>query len=149
MRYNKVLQIGHGIDYELFIKILFSIKSKCGGNIEHHRHFLTVNSYFCMMIIVFMNKAFFLFINLSGSELFVILTVAFLVFGPKKLPEMGRKAGHFLKDLKKTTQDITREFENEAQPVKSEFNKLRHEIRSVNEKASLKKEASDNKKEKK
>ncbi|NCD41019.1 MAG: twin-arginine translocase TatA/TatE family subunit [Bacteroidia bacterium] len=101
------------------------------------------------MIIVFINKAFFLFINLSGSELFIILAVAFLIFGPKKLPELGRKAGHFLNDLKKTTKDITREFENEAQPVKSEFNKLKHEIRSVNEKASLKKEASDNKKEKK
>ena len=42
-------------------------------------------------------------------ELMVILVIALLVFGPKKLPEIGKSLGKAVKGF----QDASREFENE------------------------------------
>jgi sec-independent protein translocase protein TatB len=43
---------------------------------------------------------------LAGPDLLVILAIAFLVFGPKKLPEIARTIGKAMGELKKTTEDI-------------------------------------------
>ncbi|WP_340643519.1 TatA/E family twin arginine-targeting protein translocase [Phormidium pseudopriestleyi] len=42
-------------------------------------------------------------------EIMVILTIALLVFGPKKLPEIGRSMGKAIRGF----QDASREFESE------------------------------------
>ncbi len=42
-------------------------------------------------------------------EIMVILTIALLIFGPKKLPEIGRSMGKAIRGF----QDASREFENE------------------------------------
>ncbi|PSB04668.1 TatA/E family twin arginine-targeting protein translocase [Merismopedia glauca] len=42
-------------------------------------------------------------------EMAVILTIALLVFGPKKLPEIGRSLGKAIRGF----QDASRDFENE------------------------------------
>jgi sec-independent protein translocase protein TatA len=42
-------------------------------------------------------------------EMAVILTIALLVFGPKKLPEIGRSLGKAIRGF----QDASKEFENE------------------------------------
>lgn len=39
--------------------------------------------------------------NLGFGEMVVILVVALLVFGPKKLPQLGRAAGQTLHEFKK------------------------------------------------
>ncbi len=38
--------------------------------------------------------------GLSGAEIFIILVFAFIVFGPDKLPELGKKLGNFLGQLR-------------------------------------------------
>jgi sec-independent protein translocase protein TatB len=43
---------------------------------------------------------------LAGPDLLVILVIALLVFGPKKLPEIAKTIGKTLGELKKTTDDI-------------------------------------------
>ena len=50
-------------------------------------------------------------------EMAIIFIVALLVFGPKKLPEMGRSLGKALKSF----QDATKEFESE---FKQEVDKI-------------------------
>jgi len=42
-----------------------------------------------------------LFLDVSGGELLIIMLVVFLVFGPEKMPEMARKAGRLMNQIKK------------------------------------------------
>jgi TatA/E family protein of Tat protein translocase len=39
---------------------------------------------------------------LEGPDLLVILAIALLIFGPKKLPELGKSLGKGLRDFKKS-----------------------------------------------
>jgi TatA/E family protein of Tat protein translocase len=43
---------------------------------------------------------------LAGPDLLVILVIALIVFGPKKLPELAKTLGKAMGELKKTTEDI-------------------------------------------
>lgn len=44
--------------------------------------------------------------NLGFGELILIIFFALLVFGPKKLPELGKAAGTTLREFKKATKGI-------------------------------------------
>ena len=52
-------------------------------------------------------------------EVTVILILALLIFGPKKLPELGKQLGKTLKSLKKASN----EFQNELDQVMNEEDK--------------------------
>lgn len=39
--------------------------------------------------------------NVGPAEILVILVVALLVFGPEKLPEIGRQVGRAVRDLRR------------------------------------------------
>jgi len=52
-------------------------------------------------------------------EVTVILILALLIFGPKKLPELGKQLGKTLKSLKKASN----EFQNEIDQVMNENDK--------------------------
>jgi sec-independent protein translocase protein TatA len=45
--------------------------------------------------------------NIGVPGLILILIVALIVFGPSKLPEIGRAVGNSLREFKKATSDIT------------------------------------------
>lgn len=49
--------------------------------------------------------------SLGFGEIFLIVMVALLLFGPKKLPELGRAAGQTLREFKHATQGIMGEDE--------------------------------------
>ncbi|WP_221088564.1 twin-arginine translocase TatA/TatE family subunit [Deinococcus aquaedulcis] len=44
--------------------------------------------------------------NLGPAELIVILLVALVVFGPRKLPELGKSLGHGLREFRRSTQGL-------------------------------------------
>ncbi|WP_188456755.1 twin-arginine translocase TatA/TatE family subunit [Virgibacillus oceani] len=44
--------------------------------------------------------------NIGFSELIVILVVALIVFGPSKMPEIGKSVGRALNEFKNATKDI-------------------------------------------
>ena len=44
--------------------------------------------------------------NIGIPGLIIILIIALIVFGPKKLPQLGRAVGETLKEFKKSTKDI-------------------------------------------
>jgi sec-independent protein translocase protein TatA len=44
--------------------------------------------------------------NIGPSELILILIVALVVVGPKRLPEIGKAIGNGLKEFRKATSDI-------------------------------------------
>ncbi len=49
--------------------------------------------------------------NLGMTEIMIILLVALLLFGPKKLPELGRSVGQSIREFKKGAQEIRSELE--------------------------------------
>ena len=51
-----------------------------------------------------------------GPELIVILVVALLVFGPKKLPEMGRSIGKTVTEFRKGISEMSKEKEKDEEP---------------------------------
>jgi Tat protein translocase TatB subunit len=60
--------------------------------------------------------------GISGQELFLILLVALIVLGPKKLPEMAKTIGKFLGEFQRATDDFKREIDisSREKPAKPE-----------------------------
>ncbi len=56
-----------------------------------------------------------MFGSLGLPELLLIFIVALLVFGPKRLPEIGRTLGKALGEFKKATDDLKSTIEREVQ----------------------------------
>ena len=61
--------------------------------------------------------------NLGFPELMVIFTVALLVFGPRKLPEIGRSLGKSLNEFKRATNDLKRTWETEVRAEEDDLRK--------------------------
>lgn len=47
--------------------------------------------------------------NLGFGELLLILIIALVVFGPKKLPDLGRSLGSALREFRKAAQELSAE----------------------------------------
>jgi len=62
-----------------------------------------------------------MFGTIGGPELFLIMVIALIVFGPKKLPEIGKSLGRMMVEFKKATAEFqqTVEREIEADKIKS------------------------------
>ena len=52
--------------------------------------------------------------NLGFPEILVILVIALIVFGPKKLPEIGKSLGKVISEFKKASSDLARTWEEEV-----------------------------------
>ncbi len=50
--------------------------------------------------------------SLGFQEIAVIMLLALLVFGPKKLPEIGRTLGSAMRELRKAAKDFSSSIEN-------------------------------------
>jgi sec-independent protein translocase protein TatA len=55
------------------------------------------------------------------GELLVILLVAFLVFGPKKLPELARTLGQWVAELRKGMHNATVEMKSEFDEIDKKY----------------------------
>ena len=59
--------------------------------------------------------------GLQPLHLIIILVVALLIFGPKRLPEIGRYIGKTLTEFRAGTQELTQNLREEiSQPVQSQ-----------------------------
>lgn len=53
--------------------------------------------------------------NLGMPELIMIMVLALLLFGPKKLPEIGKQVGKALGEFKRASNDLKRTIEDEME----------------------------------
>ena len=53
--------------------------------------------------------------QIGVPSLILILVVALLIFGPSKLPEIGKAAGNSLKEFKNATKGIMEDEENDGE----------------------------------
>jgi Tat protein translocase TatB subunit len=51
--------------------------------------------------------------NLGFSEMVFLFLLALLIFGPKKLPEIGRQIGRFMNEFKRASNDFRSQIETE------------------------------------
>ncbi|WP_144510764.1 twin-arginine translocase TatA/TatE family subunit [Bacillus sp. FJAT-22090] len=51
--------------------------------------------------------------NIGVPGLIIILVIALIVFGPSKLPQLGKAVGQTLKEFKNSTKDIVDEVADE------------------------------------
>jgi sec-independent protein translocase protein TatA len=58
--------------------------------------------------------------NLGPAEILVILVIALIVFGPKKLPEVGRQVGAAVRELRKMQDSVKSELDSVIRPALDE-----------------------------
>ncbi|RFA37288.1 twin-arginine translocase TatA/TatE family subunit [Virgibacillus dokdonensis] len=56
--------------------------------------------------------------SIGFPGLILILVIALVIFGPKKLPEIGKAAGQTLKEFKNSTNDLTSDVRDEFKETK-------------------------------
>ena len=56
-----------------------------------------------------------MFGTLGGPEIFLILVVALIVFGPRRLPDIGKSVGKMLAEFRKASNDFNRTIEDEVE----------------------------------
>ena len=58
-----------------------------------------------------------MFGTLGGQEIILILVIALIVFGPKKLPEVGRQVGAAVRELRKMQDSVKSELDSVMKPM--------------------------------
>jgi sec-independent protein translocase protein TatA len=71
-----------------------------------------------------------------GPDLLIVLVVALLIFGPKKLPEMGEAIGKGIRQFKKATSEI-------SEPEETKYNKSLAELEAIEREIADKRAAAE------
>ena len=58
--------------------------------------------------------------NLGLPEMIFIFVLALLIFGPKKLPELGRQLGKAMNEFKRASNDFKYQLEDEVRKLETE-----------------------------
>ncbi|WP_158282155.1 twin-arginine translocase TatA/TatE family subunit [Salipaludibacillus keqinensis] len=58
--------------------------------------------------------------NIGIPGLILILVIALVIFGPKKLPEIGRAMGQTLKEFKNSTKELTKDDDEDSNQKKDD-----------------------------
>jgi len=66
--------------------------------------------------------------GLGASEILIILVIAFLLFGPKQLPEVGRQVGKAIKGFKDTAEDLRKSVEPELNMIQQEVKMVEQDL---------------------
>jgi len=74
-----------------------------------------------------------MFGSIGPTELILIFVVALLVFGPKKLPEIGKSIGKAVREFRRTSEELKGRIEEEIQAseVKDLGRELRDQVRDI------------------
>jgi Tat protein translocase TatB subunit len=76
-----------------------------------------------------------MFGSIGGTELLLILVIALLVFGPRKLPDLGRTVGKAMAEFRRASNDfkstLEREIRTDGSDIAAETKGLAKEIREA------------------
>lgn len=63
--------------------------------------------------------------NIGFGEMIIIFIIALIVFGPDRLPEIGRQAGRMLREFRKMTSEVTEQVQRELELVEEPVREVR------------------------
>jgi Tat protein translocase TatB subunit len=63
--------------------------------------------------------------NLGFTEMAFIFVLALIIFGPKKLPEIGRQIGKFMAEFKRASNEFKWQLESEMRQIEAEATRER------------------------
>jgi len=66
--------------------------------------------------------------SIGMPELILIFVIALIVFGPKKLPEIGKSLGRGLSEFKKASEDLKDSIQKEIESVKTDAKDAKNEL---------------------
>jgi TatA/E family protein of Tat protein translocase len=69
--------------------------------------------------------------GLGAGEILIILVIAFLLFGPKQLPEVGRQVGKAIKGFKDTAEDLRKSMEPELNMIQQEVKMVEQDLQAT------------------
>ena len=69
--------------------------------------------------------------QLGFSEMLVIFVVALLVFGPKKLPELGKSLGKGIREFRKATNELKSTWEDQVRDIQAPLNDVKKDLHEV------------------
>jgi TatA/E family protein of Tat protein translocase len=72
-----------------------------------------------------------MFGSIGMPELVLIFVVALLVFGPKKLPDIGKSLGKGLAEFKRASDELKKTIESEIEQGKAEVSAMKEHVSSV------------------
>lgn len=77
-------------------------------------------------------------LGLGPPEIGLILVLALILFGPKRLPELGRSIGKAMKEFRKATSEVEEQIKKEVgdlektvNPIKSTVEEVREEVKKA------------------
>jgi sec-independent protein translocase protein TatA len=74
--------------------------------------------------------------QLGFQEMIVILVIALLVFGPKKLPELGKSLGKGIREFKKATNDLKANWEDHIREAQTAVEDVKQDVKQTIHEAS-------------
>ena len=69
--------------------------------------------------------------QLGFSEMLMIFVIALLVFGPKKLPELGKSLGKGIREFKKATEELKSSWEDQVKDISEPINDFKKDLHSM------------------
>jgi Tat protein translocase TatB subunit len=66
--------------------------------------------------------------GIGMPELLVILGLALIILGPKKLPEIARGLGRAMREFRRATNDIREQFDEETKELKDVTETIKEEV---------------------
>ncbi len=72
--------------------------------------------------------SFILLFGISGGEIFIILLLILVLFGPKKIPEIARTLGKGINEIKKVQRDINAEIHRYSDEIENPAKDIREDI---------------------
>jgi sec-independent protein translocase protein TatA len=68
------------------------------------------------------------FLGIGPGELLLILVIALIVFGPRRLPEIGRTLGKAIRDFREASQGLTDQLRSEIDAASGELTAASDEL---------------------
>lgn len=69
------------------------------------------------------------FLGIGPGELLLIFILALIIFGPRRLPEIGRSLGKSIREFRQASQEITSQFRDELQEASDELQAASQELK--------------------
>ena len=67
--------------------------------------------------------------SIGWPELLIVLVIALVIFGPKRLPDMGRQLGRGLREFRKATSEIQDHFDLSLEDKDDKENETKDDVR--------------------